>query len=102
MPLIENATAKDNMKLLLTDVQNKTTRNSLHYIELTFKYPDQEKTVKYNVWSFIHNRETGLEAIWNKALTAKVGSTYNLHFQKAVIQEQLQFVVTCLDLIPSL
>lgn len=90
------------MKLLLTATQNKSTKNSLPYIELTFKYPDKEKVVKYCVWSFIHNKENGLEAVWNKALTAKVGSTYNLHFQKVVIQEQLQFVVTCLDLIPSL
>jgi hypothetical protein len=90
------------LKLLLTAVQNKSTKNSLPYIELTFKYIDSEKVVKYCVWSFIHNKENGLEAIWNKALTAKVGSTYNLHFQKAIIQEQLQFVVTCLDAIPSL
>ena len=90
------------MKLLLTAVENKSTKNSLPFFELTFKYPDKEKVVKYCVWSFIHNKENGLEAVWNKALTAKVGSTYNIHYQKLVIQEQLHFVITCLDIVPSL
>ena len=90
------------MKLILTEVKNKFTKNSLPYFELTFKYPDKEKVVKYCVWSFVHNKENGLEAVWNKALTAKVGSTYILHYQKLVIQEQLKFVVTYLDIIPSL
>ena len=90
------------MKLILTAVKNKTTKNSLPYIELTFKYPDKEKVVTYRVWSFIHNKENGLEAVWNNALDAKVGSTYNLHYQKLVFQEQLKFVVTYLDIIPSL
>ena len=91
-----------NLKLLLTAVENKSTKNSLPFFELTFKYPDKEKVVKYCVWSFIHNKENGLEAVWNKALTAKVGSTYNIHYQKLVIQEQLHFVITCLDIVPSL
>lgn len=89
------------MKLILTAVKNKTTMNSLPYFELIFKYPDNEKVVKYRVWSFIHNKENGLEAVWDKALTAKVGSTYDLRYQKLVFQEQLQFVITCLDIIPS-
>ena len=89
------------MKLILTEVKNKTTMNSLPYFELIFKYPDKEKLVKYYVWSFIHNKENGLEVVWNKAMTAKVGCTYDLYYQKLVFQEQLQFVVTCLDLIPS-
>ena len=89
------------MRLILTEVKNKVTHNNLPYFELIFKYPDKEKVVKYYVWSFIHNKENGLDAVWNKALTAKVGSTYNLRYQKLVFQEQLQFVVTCLDIIPS-
>ena len=89
------------MKLILTAVKNKSTKNNLPYFELIFKYPDNEKVVKYRVWSFIHNKENGLEAVWDSALTAKVGSTYNLHYQKLVFQEQLQFVITCLDIIPS-
>ena len=89
------------MQLILTAVKNKSTWNNLPYFELIFKYPDNEKVVKYRVWSFIHNKENGLEAVWNNALTAKVGSTYNLHYQKLVFQEQLQFVITCLDIIPS-
>ena len=89
------------MKLILTEVKNKVTKNNLPYFELMFKYPDSEKVVKYRVWSFIHNKENGLEAVWDKALNAKVGSTYDLHYQKLVFQEQLQFVITCLDVIPS-
>lgn len=89
------------MKLILTVVKNKTTWNNLPYFELIFKYQDNEKVVKYRVWSFIHNKENGLEAVWNSALNAKVGCTYNLHYQKLVFQEQLQFVITCLDVIPS-
>ena len=89
------------MKLILTEVKNKVTHNNLPYFELIFKYPDSEKVVKYRVWSFIHNTENGLEAVWDKALTARVGSTYDLRYQKLVFQEQLQFVVTCLDIIPS-
>ena len=91
-----------NLKLILTAVENKTTKNNLPFFELTFKYPDKEKVVKYCVWSFIHNKENGLEAVWNKALTAKVGSTYDIHYQKLVFQEQLHFVITCLDIVPSL
>ena len=89
------------MKLILTEVKNKVTHNSLPYFELIFKYPDSEKVVKYRVWSFIHNKENGLEAVWDKASTAKVGCTYDLRYQKLVFQEQLQFVITCLDIIPS-
>ena len=89
------------MKLILTEVKNKVTKNNLPYFELFFKYPDNEKVVKYRVWSFIHNKENGLEAVWNKALTAKVGCTYNLHYQKLVFEDQLQFVITCLYVIPS-
>lgn len=89
------------MKLILTEVKNKVTHNNLPYFELLFKYPDNEKVVKYRVWSFIHNKENGLEAVWDKALTAKVGCTYDLRYQKLVFQEQLQFVITCLDIIPS-
>lgn len=89
------------MKLILTEVKNKVTHNNLPYFELIFKYPDNEKVVKYRVWSFIHNKENGLEAVWDKALTAKVGGTYDLRYQKLVFQDQLQFVVTCLDIIPS-
>ena len=89
------------MKLILTEVKNKTTWNNLPYFEFIFKYPDNEKVVKYRVWSFIHNKENGLETVWNSALNAKVGSTYNLHYQKLVFQDQLQFVITCLDIIPS-
>ena len=89
------------MKLILTSVKNKTTKNGLPYFELNFKYPDKEKVVKYYVWSFIHNKENGLEAVWDKVLTAKVGSTYDLYFQKLVFQDQLQFVVTSLSIIPS-
>jgi len=90
-----------NLKLLLTAVENKTTKNGLPFFELTFKYPDKEKVVKYCVWSFIHNKENGLEAVWDKAQTAKVGSTYDIHYQKLVFQEQLHFVITCLDIVPS-
>ena len=89
------------MKLILTEVKNKVTKNNLPYFELMFKYPDSEKVVKYRVWSFIHNKENGLEAVWDKALNAKVGCTYDLHYQKLVFQDQLQFVITCLDVIPS-
>lgn len=90
-----------NLKLLLTAVENKTTKNGLPFFELTFKYPDKEKVVKYCVWSFIHNKENGLESVWNKAQTAKVGSIYDIHYQKLVFQEQLHFVITCLDIVPS-
>ena len=90
-----------NLKLILTALENKTTRNGLPFIELTFKYPDNEKVVKYCVWSFIHTKENGLESVWNKAQTAKVGCTYNLHYQKLVFQEQLHFVITCLDIVHS-
>ena len=89
------------MKLILTSVKNKTTKNGLPYFELNFKYPDNEKVVKYRVWSFIHNKENDLEKIWDKALNAEIGSTYNLHYQKMVFQDQLQFVITSLDVIPS-
>jgi len=88
-----------NLKLLLNAVENKTTKNGLPFFELTFKYPDKEKVVKYCVWSFIHNKENGLEAVWDKAQTAKVGSTYDIHYQKLVFQEQLHFVITCLDIV---
>ena len=90
-----------NLKLLLTAVENKTTKNGLPFFELTFKYPDKEKVVKYCVWSFIHNKENGLKTVWDKAQTAKVGSTYDIHYQKLVFQEQLHFVITCLDIVPS-
>lgn len=88
------------MKLLLTSIINKqTAKNNLPYMELTFKYPERDKTVKYCVWSFVHNKENGLQQVWNKALAAKIGTLYNMHFQKATIQGQLQFVITCLDAI---
>lgn len=90
-----------NLKLILTALENKTTKNNLPFLELTFKYPDNEKVVKYCVWSFIHTKENGLESVWNKAQTAKVGCTYNLHYQKLVFQEQLHFVITCLDIVHS-
>lgn len=88
-----------NLKLLLTAVENKSSKNGLPLFELTFKYPDKEKVVKYCVWSFIHNKENGLEAVWNKAQTVKVGSTYDIHYQKLVFEEHLHFVITCLDMV---
>ena len=90
-----------NLKLILTAVENKTTKNNLPFFELTFKYPDNDKEVKYCVWSFIHNKENGLETVWNKAQTAKIGSTYDIHYQKLMIQEQLHFVIPCFDIVPS-
>ena len=88
-----------NLKLILTAVENKTTKNNLPFLELTFKYPNKDKVVKYCVWSFIHTKENGLETVWNKAQTAKVGSTYDIHYQKLVFEEQLHFVITCLDIV---
>lgn len=71
--------------------------NKLPYIELTFKYPDKDKVVKYCLWSFVHNKENGLEQVWNKALGAEIGKMYNMHYQKAQIHGQTQFVITCFD-----
>lgn len=89
------------MQLILIGKENKNTKNGLPFLELTFKYPNNEKVVRYCVWSFIHTKENGLESVWNKAQTANVGSTYNLHYQKLVFQEQLHFVITCLDIVHS-
>ena len=35
------------MQLILIGKENKTTKNNLPFLELTFKYPNNEKVVKY-------------------------------------------------------
>lgn len=86
------------MKLILTALTHKTTtRNNLPYVEMTFYYGEKSKTVKYSVWSFIHTEANGLLQVWNNAKSAVVGNTYNVRFQKVIIEDKEQFVVTLME-----
>lgn len=86
------------MKLILTKITRKqTVQNALPYIEMTFYYGEKNKTVSYNVWSFIHNEKNGLQHVWENAQKAEPPQTFNVQFQKVMIDDKLQFVVTRLD-----
>lgn len=86
------------MKLILTKVTHKQTAQNAHpYIELTFYYGEKKKSVVYSVWSFIHNDANSLKNVWDNAQKAQVGQTFNLRFQKVLIDDKEQFVVTMLE-----
>ena len=90
------------MKLILTAVQHRTTnQNDLPYITLSFYYPAKEKTVEYNVWSFIHNEASGLKHVWDNAQVAELGKPYYVHFRKQIINGLEQFVLTSLVRLPN-
>lgn len=86
------------MKLILTKITHKqTVHNALPYIEMTFYYGEKKKTVVYSVWSFIHTEANNLLHVWENAQKAEVGQTFHLRFQKVMIDDKEQFVVTMLD-----
>ena len=84
------------MKLELISKTYNITKNKQPYITLNFKYLDTGKEVTYNIWGFVHQKEQDLIHIWEAAQKAVVGQKFIVHFQKVEVQEQLQFIVTCL------
>lgn len=86
------------MKLILTKITHKATvQNNLPYTEMTFYYGEKNKSVVYSVWSFVHNEKNNLKQVWDNAQRAEVGQTFNVQFQKVLIDDKLQFVVTRMD-----
>ena len=85
------------MKLWLTKIVSKTTRTQESYFELTFFNPHTDREIRYWLWSFVHNDTNKLSHIWDKVLSLKVGTLYEVHFKKAMLGGRVQHVITTLD-----
>lgn len=85
------------MKLRLTKIVAKTTRTQESYFELTFFNPHKQREIRYWLWSFVHNDTNNLTHIWDKAISLRVGTLYEVHFKKAQLGGRIQHVITTLD-----
>jgi len=85
------------MKLRLTKIVSKITKTDEPYFELTFFNPHSNREIRYWLWSFVHNDTNKLSHIWDKVISLKVGTLYEVHFKKAMLGGRVQHVITTLD-----
>lgn len=85
------------MKLRLTKIVAKTTCTQESYFELTFFNPHNKREIRYWLWSFVHNDTNKLSHIWDKAISLRCGTLYEVHFKKAMLGGRIQHVITTLD-----